>query len=153
MTDDTPLPFDLPAVRRRKLTAHPEGHGGVHRRQARDAAPPPALAEHAERLAPRQSLWPRRSHGAENNGSDYLFLASKAMRCFDAIVAKTADNLRFITAKSRQAKGVVARPECSSQPDEGRTGARDRVSRVRRGPRDRPSPGRYRAAVTQLARP
>ena len=75
---------------------------------------------------------------AENNGSDYIFgLQGNAV--LNAIVAKTADNLRFHHAKSRQEKvrtytsfsyqasswkrprKVVARLECSLQPDEGAT--------------------------------
>jgi hypothetical protein len=75
---------------------------------------------------------------AENNGSDYIFgLQGNAV--LDAIVANTADNLRFHHARSRQAKvrtyvsftyqasswkrsrKVVARLECSLQPDEGGT--------------------------------
>src|SRR5499427_4069602 len=73
---------------------------------------------------------------AENNGADYIFgLQGNAV--LDAIVAKAADNLRFHHAKSRQPKlrtytsftyrasswkrprKVVARLECSLQPDEG----------------------------------
>jgi hypothetical protein len=73
---------------------------------------------------------------AENNGADYIFgLQGNAV--LDAMVAKTADNLRFHHAKSRQTKlrthasftyqasswkrprKVVARLECSLQPDEG----------------------------------
>src|ERR1700739_828182 len=75
---------------------------------------------------------------AEDNDTDYIFgLPGNAV--LDAIVAKTADNLRFHHAKSRQAKlrtyvsfthqanswkrqrKVVARLECSLQPDEGGT--------------------------------
>jgi hypothetical protein len=75
---------------------------------------------------------------AENNGSDCIFgLPGNAV--LDAIVAKTADNLRFHHALSRQAKvrtyvsftyqasswkrprKVVARLECSLQPDAGGT--------------------------------
>jgi DDE family transposase len=75
---------------------------------------------------------------AENNDCDYIFgLQGNAV--LDAIVAKTADNLRFHHAKSRQDKArtyasftyqassrkrprkVVARLECSLQPDEGGT--------------------------------
>jgi Transposase DDE domain group 1 len=75
---------------------------------------------------------------AENNGADYVFgLQGNAV--LDAIVAKTADNLRFHHAKSRKDKvrtyvsftyqanswkrprKVVARLECSLQPDEGGT--------------------------------
>jgi hypothetical protein len=75
---------------------------------------------------------------AENKGGDYIFgLQGNAV--LDAIVAKTADNLRFHHAKSRQAKvrtyvsftyrasswkrprKVVARLECSLQLDEGGT--------------------------------
>ncbi len=75
---------------------------------------------------------------AENNGSDYIFgLQGNAV--LNAIVAKTADNLRFHHAKSRQEKvrtytsfsyqasswkrprKVVARLECSFQPNEGAT--------------------------------
>jgi hypothetical protein len=84
---------------------------------------------------------------AENNGSDYIFgLQGNAV--LDAIVAKTADNLRFHHAKSRQEKvrtytsfsyqasswkrprKVVARLECSLRPDEGgitSTGMRQEV--------------------------
>ena len=73
---------------------------------------------------------------AENKDCDYIFgLQGNAV--LDAIVAKTADNLRFHHAKSRQAKvrthvsftyqasswkrprKVVARLECSLQLDEG----------------------------------
>src|SRR5258705_12067007 len=72
----------------------------------------------------------------ENDGDDYIFgLAGNAV--LDAMVAKTADNLRFHHAKSRQPKlrtyasftyqagswkrprKVVARLECSLQPDAG----------------------------------
>src|SRR5258708_3247937 len=75
---------------------------------------------------------------AENNGADYIFgLPGNAP--LDAMVAKTADNLRFHHARSSQAKlrtfasftyqasswkqprKVVARLECSLQPDEGGT--------------------------------
>ncbi len=75
---------------------------------------------------------------AEDNHTDYIFgLPGNAL--LDAIVAKTADNLRFHHAKSHQAKvrtyasftyqagswtrprKVVARLECSLQPDEGGT--------------------------------
>jgi hypothetical protein len=75
---------------------------------------------------------------AENDGDDYIFsLAGNAV--LDAMVAKTADNLRFHHAKSRQPKlrtyasfmyqttswkrprKVVARLECSLQPDAGET--------------------------------
>jgi len=85
---------------------------------------------------------------AENNGADYIFgLQGNAV--LDAIVAETADNLRFHHAKSRQAKlrtytsftyqasswkrprKVVARLECSLQPDAGEsitsTGMRQEV--------------------------
>ena len=40
---------------------------------------------------------------AENNSSDYIF-GLQGNTVLDAIVAKTADNLRFHHAKSRQAK-------------------------------------------------
>jgi hypothetical protein len=75
---------------------------------------------------------------AENNGEDYIFgLAGNAT--LDALVAETADNLRFHHASSSQAKlrtyasftyqagswnrprKVVARLECSLQPDAGDT--------------------------------
>jgi len=75
---------------------------------------------------------------AEENGADYIFgLAGNAT--LDALVAATADNLRFHHAKSSQAKlrtyasfsyqagswdrprKVVARLECSLQPDSGET--------------------------------
>jgi hypothetical protein len=85
---------------------------------------------------------------AENNGADYIFgLQGNAV--LDAIVAKTADNLCFHHAKSRQAKlrtyvsftyqasswkrprKVVARLEFSLQPDAGEsitsTGMRQEV--------------------------
>jgi hypothetical protein len=73
---------------------------------------------------------------AENNGSDYIF-GLQGNSVLDAMVAETADNLRFHHAKSHQAKlrtytsftyqasswkrprKVVARLECSLQPDEG----------------------------------
>src|SRR5262245_42137349 len=74
----------------------------------------------------------------ENGDGDYIFgLAGNAT--LDALVAKTADNLRFHHAKSRQPKvrthtsltyqagswtrprKVVARLECSLQPDAGET--------------------------------
>src|SRR5258706_9086912 len=83
----------------------------------------------------------------ENDGDDYIFgLAGNAV--LDAMVAKTADNLRFHHAKSRQPKlrtyasflyqagswkrprKVVARLECSLQPDAGEatsTGMRQEV--------------------------
>jgi hypothetical protein len=75
---------------------------------------------------------------AENNGADYIF-GLQGNTVLDAIVAETADNLRFHHAKSRQEKvrtyrsftyqasswkrprKVVARLECSLQPDEGGT--------------------------------
>ncbi len=75
---------------------------------------------------------------AENNDADYIF-GFPGNAVLDAIVAKTADNLRFHHARSRQAKlrtyasfiyqagswkrprKVVARLECSLQPDEGGT--------------------------------
>ena len=75
---------------------------------------------------------------AEDNNSDYIFgLAGNAV--LDALVAKTADNLRFRHALSRKEKlrtfasfmyqasswkrprKVVARLECSLQPDAGET--------------------------------
>jgi hypothetical protein len=75
---------------------------------------------------------------AEDNDSDYIFgLAGNAV--LDALVAKTADNLRFRHALSRKEKlrtftsfmyqasswkrprKVVARLECSLQPDAGET--------------------------------
>ncbi len=75
---------------------------------------------------------------AEDNDADYIFgLAGNTT--LDALVAKTADNLRFHHAKSRQEKvrtyasftykagswkrrrKVVARLECSLQPDAGET--------------------------------
>jgi DDE family transposase len=85
---------------------------------------------------------------AQNNGADYIFgLQGNAV--LDAIVAKTADNLRFHHAKSHQPKlrtyvsftyqastwkrprKVVARLECSLQPDAGEsitsTGMRQEV--------------------------
>jgi Transposase DDE domain group 1 len=73
---------------------------------------------------------------AENNGSHYIF-GLQGNSVLDAMVAETADNLRFHHARSRQAKvrtyksftyqasswkrprKVVARLECSLQPDEG----------------------------------
>jgi len=73
---------------------------------------------------------------AESDGTDYIFgLAGNAV--LDALMAETADNLRFHHAKSNQAKlrtyasffyqagswdrprNVVARLECSLQPDTG----------------------------------
>jgi hypothetical protein len=84
---------------------------------------------------------------AEDNGADYIFgLAGNAT--LDALVADTADNLRFHHAKSNQTKlrtyasftyqagswkrprKVVARLECSLQPDAGEatsTGMRQEV--------------------------
>jgi hypothetical protein len=84
---------------------------------------------------------------AEDNGADYIFgLAGNAT--LDALVAETADNLRFHHAKSNQTKlrtyasftyqagswkrprKVVARLECSLQPDAGEatsTGMRQEV--------------------------
>src|ERR1700732_3212520 len=84
---------------------------------------------------------------AENNGADYIFgLAGN--RALDALVAETADNLRFHHAKSSETKlrtyasftyqanswdrprKVVARLECSLQPDGGAgtaTGMRQEV--------------------------
>jgi hypothetical protein len=75
---------------------------------------------------------------AEDNGDDYIFgLAGNTT--LDALVAETGDNLRFHHAKSRQPKlrtyasftyqarswkqprKVVARLECSLQPDAGDT--------------------------------
>src|SRR5262249_36039752 len=75
---------------------------------------------------------------AENNSSDYIF-GLQGNGALDAIVAKTADNLRFHHAVSSQPKlrtyvsftyqasswtrprKVVARLECSLQPDTGAT--------------------------------
>jgi hypothetical protein len=81
---------------------------------------------------------------AENDGADYIFgLPGNAT--LDALVAETADNLRFHHAKSSQAKlrtyasftyqagswnrprKVVARLECSLQPDADHTGKRQEV--------------------------
>src|SRR5271155_3764116 len=81
---------------------------------------------------------------AENDGSDYIFgLAGNP--ALDALVAETADNLRFHHAKSNQpklrtyasftyqagswdrARKVVARLECSLQPVAGETGMRQEV--------------------------
>jgi hypothetical protein len=74
----------------------------------------------------------------ENDGSDYIF-GLQGNPVLDAIVTKTADNLRFHHARSRREKvrtytsftyqasswkrprKVVARLECSLQPDEGGT--------------------------------
>ncbi len=75
---------------------------------------------------------------AEDNGADYIFgLAGNA--ALDALVAETADNLRFHHAKSsapklrtyasftyqagswKQPRKVAARLECSLQPDSGET--------------------------------
>jgi hypothetical protein len=75
---------------------------------------------------------------AENNGADYIF-GLQGNVVLDAIVAKAADNLRFHHARSCQAKvrtyvsftyqasswkrsrKVIARLECSLQPDQGGT--------------------------------
>jgi hypothetical protein len=75
---------------------------------------------------------------AENNDSDYIF-GLQGNSVLDAMVAETVDNLRFHHARSRQEKvrtyrsftyqasngkrprKVVARLECSLQPDEGGT--------------------------------
>jgi len=81
---------------------------------------------------------------AENDGADYIFgLAGNAT--LDALVAETADNLRFHHATSSQTKlrtyasftyqagswsrprKVVARLECSLQPDADHTGMRQEV--------------------------
>jgi hypothetical protein len=81
---------------------------------------------------------------AEENGEDYIFgLAGNAT--LDALVAETADNLRFHHAESSQTKlrtyasltyqagswtrprKVVARLECSLQPDADHTGMRQEV--------------------------
>jgi hypothetical protein len=81
---------------------------------------------------------------AEDDGEDYIFgLPGNAV--LDALVAETADNLRFHHAKSSAAKlrtyasftyqagswkrprKVVARLECSLQPDAGETGTRQEV--------------------------
>jgi hypothetical protein len=74
----------------------------------------------------------------EENGGDYIF-GLPGNSTLDALVARTADNLRFHHAKSRQEKvrtwmsfmyqagswdrprKVVARLECSLQPDTGET--------------------------------
>jgi len=84
---------------------------------------------------------------AENNSADYIF-GLQGNTVLDAIVAKTADTLRFHHARSRQAKvrtytsftyqasswkrprKVVARLECSLQPDQAgaaSTGMRQEV--------------------------
>jgi Transposase DDE domain group 1 len=81
---------------------------------------------------------------AEDDGDDYIFaLAGNA--ALDALMAETADNLRFHHALSRQMKlrtyasfmyqagswsrprRVVARLECSLQPDVDHTGMRQEV--------------------------
>src|SRR5271155_4687651 len=81
---------------------------------------------------------------AEGNNTDYIFgLAGNAV--LDALVAETADNLRFCHATSSEAKlrafvsfiyragswqrprKVVARLECSLQPVAGETGMRQEV--------------------------
>jgi len=81
---------------------------------------------------------------AEDNGTDYIFgLAGNAV--LDALVAETADNLRFHHAMNSKAKlrtfasffyrasswnrprKVVARLECSLQPVAGETGMRQEV--------------------------
>jgi hypothetical protein len=81
---------------------------------------------------------------AEDDGADYIFgLPGNAP--LDALVAEIADNLRFHHAKSSQTKlrtyasfnyqagswkrprKVVARLECSLQPDAGETGMRQEV--------------------------
>ena len=76
--------------------------------------------------------------GAEHDGDDYIF-GLPGNTALDALVAETADNLRFHHAKSSQTKlrtytsfmyqasswkrprKVVARLECSLQPDVGET--------------------------------
>ncbi len=90
---------------------------------------------------------PRRRGSAEDDGVDYIF-GLIGNTTLDALVAKTADNLRFHHAKSSQTKlrtyasfiykagswtrprKVVARLECSLQPDAGEstsTGMRQEV--------------------------
>src|SRR5271166_6322618 len=81
---------------------------------------------------------------AENDGTDYIF-GLPGNPALDALVAETADNLRFHHAKSNQpklrtyasftyqagswdrARKVVARLECSLQPVAGETGMRQEV--------------------------
>jgi hypothetical protein len=81
---------------------------------------------------------------AESDGTDYIFgLAGNP--ALDALMAETADNLRFHHARSNQTKlrtyasffyqagswdrprKVVARLECSLQPVDGETGMRQEV--------------------------
>jgi len=84
----------------------PEGHGGEDRSSShRDEASEAALASHPYRVARRWSFTAASKpwNGLENDGDDYIFgLAGNAV--LDAMVAKTADNLRFHHAKSRQPK-------------------------------------------------
>jgi hypothetical protein len=81
---------------------------------------------------------------AEDDGADYIF-GLPGNTALDALVAETADNLRFHHAKSSQTKlrtfasltyqagswkrprKVVARLECSLQPIAGETGMRQEV--------------------------
>jgi hypothetical protein len=80
--------------------AHAEGHRGAHRRQARDHAPPLALAQHPHRVARRQGRV-EAMEWAEDNGTDYIFgIAGNAT--LDAMGAETANNLRFHHAKAAQ---------------------------------------------------
>jgi Transposase DDE domain group 1 len=100
------------------------------------------LAEDQDRLARRQPLRPGRGHGL-GGGNDTDYLAGNAV--LDALVAETADNLRFHHAMSSTAKlrtfasflykadgwrrprKMVARLECSLQPIAGETGMRQEV--------------------------
>jgi hypothetical protein len=117
--------------------AHSEGHGGEDRHQARDKR----LRRHWQHT---RIVWRGDSHygrveameWAESSGEDYIFgLGGNA--ALDARVAETAANLRFHHAASSEAKlrtytsfmyqanswarprKVVARLECSLQPDTG----------------------------------
>ena len=100
--------------------------------QARDQTRTPASYGGATAITVASRRWNR----AESDGTDYIFgLAGNAV--LDALMAETADNLRFHHAASSEAKlrtyasffyqagswdrprKVVARLECSLQPDSG----------------------------------
>ena len=127
----------------------PERHGGEDRHQARDEAPEEALAEHPHRVARRQPLRSRRGDGMGGGQRLRLyFRPSPAMRrsmhrlprpptiCASITPRSSQTKLRTYASFTYQAgswtrpRKVVARLECSLQPDAGEatsTGMRQEV--------------------------
>jgi hypothetical protein len=119
--------------------AHPEGHGGEDCHQARDEAPEGALAEHLHRVARRQSLRPRRGDGVDRRERRRLHFGLPATQrlmqwwprsptiCASimpkAVSRRCAPIRASLTRRGSwtRPRKVVARLECSLQPDTGET--------------------------------